>query len=105
MAEPEDKKPFDASDPQAVGKRKKESEVAGAMRMEGFRVMMGSVQGRSAMWWMLTITHPFQTSCTEFNAKVYFNEGERNIGLQLIAMLHQQFPDEYLRMMKENSKS
>lgn len=47
--------------------------------------------GKLFLWWLLGRTHVFQSSFTG-NARTFFLEGERNIGLQLYNLLLQAEP-------------
>lgn len=95
---------FDASDPKAVadaraaaGRKQKKLDDFIAAAVE-------TSQGRFWIWDMLIRCHIFQpvTVFGQFDASA-FRDGERNIGLQLIAQLTRVAPDAYILMMKENT--
>ena len=56
--------------------------------------------GRTVMW-------HYMESCRVFGSvyadgqKIYYNEGMRNVGLQILADIQRILPDSYLQMIKE----
>lgn len=97
-------KKYDAGDPEAVAEKKASAKASAGARTDGLRQIMNSPNGRAWMWHLLEICHPFTTSCLAFSAQVYFLEGERNVGLQVLADIQKKFPDQYLTMIKENQE-
>ena len=43
-------------------------------------------EGKKVLWWLLELTHPYQTSFTG-NSLTYFKEGERQVGLKLLGKI------------------
>lgn len=58
-------------------------------------------QGRRFFWRYLSLCNMWKTSFTG-NSTTFFNEGERNIGLRLMADINEASPEAYVQMVKEN---
>ena len=54
------------------------------------------------MWRLLERTGVFRTSFTG-NSETFFREGQRNVGLMLMAQIHEVCPDQYALMLKEQN--
>ena len=67
------------------------------------RYVMNSVLGRKFIWRYLGECGVFRKSFTG-NSETFFREGERNIGLKLMADVTDSCPDAYLLMQKEAMK-
>lgn len=65
------------------------------------RWLMGSPQGRRIIWRMLNRTGVFRSSYSSDALAMAFAEGNRNIGLQLLAQVHELCPDQYPEMVRE----
>lgn len=63
--------------------------------------LMSHPEGRRIVWGLLEIAGVFRTSMTADNW-TFFNEGQRNLGLQLMDKVLTHCPDEYALMTKEN---
>jgi len=64
--------------------------------------VLGSLNGRRLMWKYLTICGIFETSFSTDTNRTMFNEGQRNIGLAILADINEANPEAYLLMMKES---
>ena len=62
--------------------------------------LMGEARGRRFIWRLLDKAGVFRTSFTG-NSATFFNEGQRNIGLWVQAMLIEHCPDKYFAMLNE----
>ena len=98
----EDAKPFDSSDPRDVQKRIKTVKQKEAINREALRGIMSAEGGRSWVYSLLIRCHPFATPFNSDALLMSHNCGEANIGLQVVAELHDVSPELYLLMMKEN---
>jgi len=103
--EPVPEEPFDASNLQQVNDRKRD---AGRRRKEA-RVVVANLlshpQGRNWMWDLLEGAHMFRPSFIPGDPHASaFAEGERNIGLKLLADIMIAAPDAFTLMLKENNK-
>jgi hypothetical protein len=66
--------------------------------------MMSNIRGRRFIWNHLVKCHVFETSFSPNLSQTNFNEGERNIGLQIFNDIMENAPDKYMKMAEENSK-
>ena len=93
--------PFDL--PQQARAQKQESEAAKrnrAVELDDFRWVMEDKRGRRFMWRLLTKAGVFRTSFTG-NSETFFREGQRNIGLMVMDLIHEACPEKYAVMHKE----
>lgn len=91
---------YNAGEPAAVGERRvtaqqKERDIAA-----GLGEAMASRQGRAFLRWLLGECGVYRTSFTG-NSTTFFNEGKRDVGLQVLARVTTGHPDAYLTMLKE----
>jgi hypothetical protein len=69
--------------------------------VDDIKWLMSSPRGRRLVWWMLSITGVFRTSFNASGSVTFFNEGSRNIGLQLLAKVQEHCIDRYVEMLAE----
>lgn len=93
---------YDASDPKAVKAAIKDTKTKETIAREGLREAMSSEQGRKWLHALLLKCDPFRSPFSTDALIMSKNCGEANIGLQIIAEMHEVSPDLYLLMMKEN---
>lgn len=91
----------DLSDAQQVRERRKEARRKLKDQDKDFASVMGTEAGRRVMWRLLEITGLYKSSYA-LDASIHFNEGQRNIGLQLLADMNRVCPEKYLEMIQEN---
>lgn len=65
------------------------------------RWLMESEQGRRIVWRLLNQSGVFRSSFSSDALAMAFSEGNRNIGLQLMAQVHELCPDMYPEMARE----
>lgn len=84
------------------GRREKQEreKTARLIEADDIRWLMGSRRGRRIVWGVLERTGLFRSSFTG-NSETFFREGERNIGLALMAQIHTHCPESYATMVKE----
>lgn len=92
---------YNAADPEQVQGRARTEKQKAAARDRAFIALMGSRDGRAFVWNILSRVRIFATSFNQSNAQTAFNEGERNIGLWLMADINRLCPDQYPVMVKE----
>lgn len=63
--------------------------------------ILETVQGRRYLWRLLERCGVYKTSFDTNGSRVYFNEGQRNIGLSILAEVNDANPNAYVTMMKE----
>jgi hypothetical protein len=64
--------------------------------------LMTHPQGRKFLWHMLKFTRVYAGSFSQSTPLMAFNEGQRNVGLMLMAEIHRVAPDKYVDMIREN---
>ena len=67
---------------------------------EDTKRLMGNKWGRRIMWRLLEQTGVYRSSFTG-NSETFFREGMRNVGLVLLAQIHEICPDQFAVMLKE----
>lgn len=68
---------------------------------EDFKKVMSQKWGRRFVWRQLEVAGVFRTSFTG-NSQTFFNEGMRNSGLRLMALINAECPEQYVVMLNEN---
>jgi hypothetical protein len=89
-----------AADPEQVAAAKEKSESLNDRRLNDIREVLNTRRGRRFFWRYLEICGVYKTSNADQH-QIFFNEGMRNIGLQLLADLNEAAPEVYLIMLRE----
>lgn len=76
-------------------------EKARRQEVDDLRWMMSDKRGRRVMWRLLETTGVYRSSFTG-NSETFFREGQRNVGLKLLADIHENCPDAFVTMLKEH---
>lgn len=96
---------YDPTNEQQQGEAHEESaKVARLRRLEeigDIRWLMSEERGRRLVWRLLAMTGVYRSSFNSSGSVMAFNEGQRNIGLKLVADIHEACPEQYTRMRKE----
>jgi hypothetical protein len=79
----------------------RKSKVERDQEAADFKWLMSDRRGRRFMWRLLGMTGLYRSSFTG-NSATFFNEGQRNIGLMLIAEVNELTPDSYANMLEEH---
>lgn len=96
--------PFDiVGHEQTEREREKQQRTAAYLAAEDMKWLMGSRRGRRIAWRILDRTGIYRSSFTG-NSETYFREGMRNVGLMLMAQIHEVCPESYTLMMKEQNE-
>ncbi len=74
-------------------------------QIEDVKWLMNQKQGRRIVWRLLALAGVYQTSFNSSGSVTAFNEGKRNVGLVILADVHEHAPDESLVMLKENREA
>ncbi|SNR73731.1 hypothetical protein SAMN05192560_0776 [Methylobacillus rhizosphaerae] len=77
--------------------------VAVDQEVADFKWLMESKRGRRIVWGWLERCGVFRLSFNANSMTMAFNEGNRNLGLSLIAKIHALCPESYSVMVKENT--
>ena len=78
-----------------------EQKLARDREVSDLRALMSTPAGRRFMWRLLEKTGLYKSSMTG-NSQTFFLEGQRNIGLFLLAQVNDHCLDEYVLMLSEN---
>ena len=81
---------------------KKAKEVEERKEKDDIKWLMSMEPGRRIMWRLLGKTGVYRMSFTGDMASTSFREGERNIGLSLLAKVHNYTPSSYNKMVEEH---
>lgn len=65
-----------------------------------FKWVMSNPRGRRFIWRLLSLAGVFRSSFTG-SSETFFREGERNMGLRVLAMIHEHTPGAYSEMLEE----
>ena len=95
-------KQSDLSNESTVAAIKEKSKSAAETFKDDMQWMMGNPRGRRIMSRYLDTCHIFETSFSTNLSQTNFAEGERNIGLKLLADVMENADDQYMRMLEEN---
>ena len=95
--------PFDAGDANSVNQRAKDAKRRDRERAAVMGAIMETTPGRSWLWHLLASCRCFATTFDPNPVVMAYHEGERNVGLRLLAEIHRTSPEQYLQMIKENS--
>lgn len=65
--------------------------------------VLSDARGRRVMWWLLSVCGVFRVSFTG-NSQTFFNEGMRNVGLQVMGRIMKVKPSVYEEMHRESQQ-
>ena len=94
----------DVSDPKQVAEAIKDSKSRESIAREGLKAMMSTEPGRAWLHKILLECDPYRSPFSSDPIVMAKNCGEANIGLKIIADMHEASPELYLLTMKENQK-
>lgn len=73
------------------------------LEIDDFKFVMEDKRGRRFLWRLLAQCGVFRSSYTG-NNETFFREGQRNIGLAYMALIHEACPEKYSLMLKEQKE-
>lgn len=76
-------------------------QIERSQQVTDFRKIMAEEHGRRFIWRVLERAGIYRTSFAGSSEQTFFREGERNMGLMLVAEIHEICPEMYSRMIKE----
>lgn len=98
---PESEDRGELSDPKKVGRKGLMDRIKDRQAKEDALFVLSSIQGRRFYWKLMKRCGIFQTSFTGNNT-TFFNEGMRNVGLELLKDVNELSPEAYLKMIQES---
>lgn len=98
MSERESK--YDAGDPSDVKKRKTKAQLRKEREREELRQILETYGGRAYVWRLLEKCGVYKISMTG-NSYTFFNEGKREVGLEVLAEVFDANPNVYTLMRQE----
>lgn len=76
------------------------AKLRGQQEAEDFKWIMSNKRGRRFVWRLLDKAGVFRSSFTG-NSETFFREGQRNLGLQVLGLIHEHTPETYAQMLSE----
>lgn len=92
-----------AADRKDVRRREKESRFADLARREVLHSLMSTEPGRRWVWTTLASCHCFTTTFNGDALQSAFQEGQRAVGLSILADILSHCPDLYLQAQRESN--
>jgi hypothetical protein len=100
---------YDPLDTRDQDRAKSEKEVRDRMESENESIdikwLMGNKRGRRIIWRLLDQSGVFRLSFNSNSMTMAFNEGQRNFGNRMLAMIHTLCPELYPAMLKESQNA
>lgn len=96
--------PDNAADRKDIRRREKEAKIATAQRAQVVHQIMSTVQGREWMWSKLAEARVFHQTFTGDALQSAFNEGQRALGLSMLAEVMLSCPDQYIQAQRESNE-
>jgi len=93
------------SDELQVKSRQEKNKSVRDRDLDDLALVLSQKEGRRTVWRLLEFCGVYKQSAVQSGSFTYFNEGQRAVGLFLIADIMEAMPDAYLLMMKENKES
>lgn len=100
---PEPRERGDLDNERVIRRKESLDKIRERERLEGLARILATPDGRKLHWDIFKRCHMFETSFTGNNT-TFFNEGERNVALRLLADIMQIAPLAFIEMWKEGNK-
>jgi hypothetical protein len=98
----DDYDPFNSEEREELDAARKDRARLEAINEGGdLKWLMQNKRGRRVMWRLLASTRLYQSSFNNSGSVMAFNEGQRNVGLKLLAALNTHCPELYVLMQTE----
>lgn len=91
-----------SADRKDIRRREKQAKIDAASRASVIRSIMSTIDGRAWLWHTLGQCHCFSTTFNGDPLQSAFAEGQRSIGLALLADIMITCPDQYIQAMRES---
>lgn len=92
-----------AADEQQISNAKQKEKLGRERELNDLKFLLSSEQGRRFVWRYLELCGVFKSSFTG-SSETFFLEGQRNIGLKLLADVMEADPESYIKMQKLKEK-
>ena len=92
-----------AADENQIKEARQKERFGREKELDDLKFILATEQGRRFVWRYLEITGVYKTSFTG-SSETYFLEGQRNIGLKLMADINDSDPEAYVKMIKQNKE-
>lgn len=97
-----DYEPTDLADREAVSEERSQTNQRERQDEIGdFKWLMSQKRGRRIIRRLLDFTGINRSSFSTSGSQVFFNEGQRNVGLKMMHIINSDCADEYVLMLKE----
>ncbi|MBR0568369.1 hypothetical protein J5J83_19785 [Azoarcus sp. L1K30] len=83
-------------------KQDERARICAEQEADDIKWLMGDKRGRRIVARQLDLAGVFRSSFTG-NSETFFREGQRNVGLVLLAKIHSHAPEQYAVMLKEQA--
>jgi hypothetical protein len=70
--------------------------------MESLRFLIDNPHGRRILWKVISMCGVYSRSADNSGSWTYFKEGQRSVGLNLIADIIESDPEGYIKLQKSN---
>jgi hypothetical protein len=101
MSDDTEEQPLDIGDGAAVRENRRDRELSDHEEGIAVTTLMSSSAGRRFIYDLLDACHIYSTSYSDNASRMAFQEGERNIGLRLVAVIQRACPQRYNEMLIE----
>ena len=95
---------YDADDEGQVEAQKRKADRIRERELADLRAVLATAEGRRLVWRYLTRCGVFKTSMTG-SSQTFFLEGQRNVGLWLLADINAADPAAYVQMLAESREA
>lgn len=90
-------------DPEKLKRKETVSNISRRRELADVAFVLSTIEGRRFYWKLMMRCGIFKSSMTGNNT-TFYNEGERNIGLLMMADLNESDPEAYLKCLTEAKK-
>lgn len=94
-----------ASDAKQVKEARELEKRDDSQQIDDLKKILKSEYGKRFIWKLLGDCGVFRTSFDTSGSIVYFNEGKRVVGLNLLSQIQEALPEALLDMMKQNGEN
>ncbi len=92
-----------ASDESQVASAKEKEKFGRDLELSDMKFLLNTLQGRRTLWRYLSRCGIYQSSFRT-SSEIYFLEGQRSIGLEILKDIQETDAESYIKMMLENKK-